>query len=57
MDKKVNTARIPEGKKRIMITLELDTIAKIEELASDNKRSVSNEIAVLIEEKYQAEKK
>ena len=57
MDKKVNTARIPEGKKRIMITLELDTIAKIEELASANKRSVSNEIAVLIEEKYQAEKK
>lgn len=57
MDKKVNTTRIPEGKKRIMITLELDTIAKIEELASDNKRSVSNEIAVLIEEKYQAEKK
>ena len=57
MDKKVNTTRIPEGKKRIMITLELDTIAKIEELASANKRSVSNEIAVLIEEKYQAEKK
>lgn len=57
MDKKVNTARIPEGKKRIMITLELDTIDKIEELANANKRSVSNEIAVLIEEKYQAEKK
>lgn len=57
MDKKVNTARIPEGKKRIMITLELDTIAKIEELANANKRSVSNEIAILIEEKYQAEKK
>ena len=33
MEKKPNTARIPKGKKRIMITLELEVIDKIEEVA------------------------
>ena len=56
MEKKTNTARIPEGKKRITITLELDVIDKIEEVAEKNMRTVSNEIAMLIKEKYMNEK-
>ena len=51
MEKKPNTARIPKGKKRIMITLELEVIDKIEEVAEKNMRTVSNEIAMLIKEK------
>ena len=56
MEKKPNTARIPKGKKRIMITLELEVIDKIEEVAEKNMRTVSNEIAMLIKEKYMREK-
>ncbi len=56
MEKKPNTARIPKGKKRIMITLELEVIDKIEEVAEKNMRTVSNEIAMLIKEKYMSEK-
>lgn len=56
MEKKPNTARIPKGKKRIMITLELEVIDKIEEVAEKNMRTVSNEIAMLIKEKYMNEK-
>ena len=52
MEKIPNTARIPEGKKRITITLELEVIDKIEEVAEKNMRTVSNEIAMLIKEKY-----
>ena len=56
MEKKPNTARIPKGKKRIMITLELEVIDKIEEVAEKNMRTVSNEIAMLIKEKYMRKK-
>lgn len=40
---------IPEGKKRIMITLEESLIEKIQQIAKDNRRKVSDEIAILIE--------
>ena len=56
MEKKPNTARIPEGKKRITITLELEVVDKIEQVAEKNMRTVSNEIAMLIKEKYMSEK-
>ena len=56
MEKKPNTARIPKGKKRIMITLELEVIDKIEEVAEKNMRTLSNEIAMLIKEKYMRSK-
>lgn len=46
------TARIPEGKKRITITLELEVLELIEQASKDNLRTVSNEIATLIKEKY-----
>lgn len=49
-------AGIPEGKSRIMITLEDKVLEKIKELAKNNKRTVSNEIAFLIEEKYMSNK-
>lgn len=47
---------IPEGKKRIAITLEIDLVEKIQEIAKKNRRNVSDEIAILIE-KYINEKK
>lgn len=46
------TTRIPEGKSRIMITLEDEVIEKIKLEAEKNMRTVSNEIAFLIKEKY-----
>lgn len=50
--KKGNTARIPEGKKRVVITLENDVVDTIQKVANENMRTVSNEIALLIKEKY-----
>jgi len=50
--KKGNTARIPEGKKRVVITLENDVVEAIQKVANKNMRTVSNEIALLIKEKY-----
>ncbi|MFR5643875.1 MAG: ribbon-helix-helix domain-containing protein [Clostridium paraputrificum] len=50
--KKGNTARIPEGKKRVVITLENDVVDTIQKIANKNMRTVSNEIALLIKEKY-----
>ena len=50
--KKVNTARIPEGKKRVVITLENEVVEAIQKIANENMRTVSNEIALLIKEKY-----
>ena len=50
--KKGNTARIPEGKKRVVITLENEVIEAIQKVANENMRTVSNEIALLIKEKY-----
>ncbi len=51
-NKKGNTARIPEGKKRVVITLENEVIETIQKVANENMRTVSNEIALLIKEKY-----
>ena len=51
-NKKGNTARIPEGKKRVVITLENEVIKTIQKVANENMRTVSNEIALLIKEKY-----
>lgn len=50
--KKGNTARIPEGKKRVVITLENDVVEAIQKVANENMRTVSNQIALLIKEKY-----
>lgn len=50
--KKGNTARIPDGKKRVVITLENDVVDTIQKIANENMRTVSNEIALLIKEKY-----
>ena len=50
--KKGNTARIPEGKKRVVITLENEVVEDIQKIANENMRTVSNEIALLIKEKY-----
>ena len=50
--KKGNTARIPEGKKRVVITLEIEVVEAIQKIANENMRTVSNEIALLIKEKY-----
>lgn len=50
--KKGNTAIIPEGKKRIVITLENEVLETIQKVANENMRTVSNEIALLIKEKY-----
>lgn len=50
--KKGNTARIPEGKKRVVITLENEVVKAIQKIANENMRTVSNEIALLIKEKY-----
>lgn len=47
---------IPEGKKRIAITLEVDLVNKIQEIAKKNRRNVSDEIAILIEKYVQEEK-
>ena len=52
INKKGNTARIPEGKKRVVITLENEVIETIQKVANENMRTVSNEIALLIKEKY-----
>jgi len=49
------TTRIPEGKSRIMITLEDNVIEKIKIEAEKNMRTVSNEIAFLIKEKYMSD--
>lgn len=46
------TTRIPEGKSRIMITLEDTVIDVIKKEAEKNMRTVSNEIAILIKEKF-----
>ena len=54
--KKGNTARIPEGKKRVVITLENDVVEAIQKVANENMRTVSNEIALLIKEKYMSTK-
>lgn len=54
--KKGNTARIPEGKKRVVITLENDVVEAIQKVANENMRTVSNEIALLIKEKYMSNK-
>lgn len=48
--KKGNTARIPEGKKRVVITLENEVVEAIQKIANENMRTVSNEIALLIKE-------
>ena len=50
--KKGNTARIPEGKKRVVITLKNEVVEAIQKIANENMRTVSNEIALLIKEKY-----
>ena len=50
--KKGNTARIPEGKKRVVITLKNEVVEAIQKIANENLRTVSNEIALLIKEKY-----
>lgn len=47
---------IPEGKKRIAITLEIDLVEKIQEIAKRNRRNVSDQIAILIEKYVQEEK-
>lgn len=47
---------IPEGKKRIAITLEVELVNKIQEIAKRNRRNVSDEIAILIEKYVQEEK-
>ncbi len=47
-----NTARIPKGKKRVMITLDEETIKLIKSVSEKNYRTVSSEIALLINEKY-----
>lgn len=47
-----NTTRIPEGKKRVVITLENEVLETIQKVANENMRTVSNEIALLIKEKY-----
>lgn len=49
-------AGIPEGKSRVVITLEDEVIEVIKKVASDNMRTVSNEIAILIKEKYMKDK-
>ena len=41
-NKKGNTARIPEGKKRVVITLENEVIEAIQKVANENMRTVSN---------------
>ena len=50
--KKGNTARIPEGKKRVVITLENEVVEAIQKIANENMRTISKEIALLIKEKY-----
>ncbi|XZM50697.1 DUF6364 family protein [Clostridium perfringens] len=50
-----STSRIPEGKTRIVITLEDEVIEKIKQVAEKNMRTVSNEIGYLIKEKYMNE--
>ena len=50
--KKGNTARIPEGKIRVVITLENEVVEAIQKIDNENMRTVSNEIALLIKEKY-----
>lgn len=52
----MSTTRIPEGKSRIMITLEDKVLEVIKKVASDNMRTVSNEIAILIKDKYMNDK-
>lgn len=47
---------IPKDKKRIMITLEIELIDKIKEIAKNNNKTVSEELALLIN-KYIDEKK
>lgn len=47
---------IPKDKKRIMITLEIELIDKIKEIAKNNNKTVSEELALLIN-KYINEKK
>ena len=39
---------IPKDKKRIMITLEIELIDKIKEIAKNNNKTVSEELALLI---------
>lgn len=51
-NKKGNTSRIPKGKKRVVITLENEIIEIIQKVANENMRTVSNEIALIIKEKY-----
>lgn len=49
IEKVVRNMAISEGKKRIMITLEEGLIEKIKQIAKNNRRRVSDEIAILIE--------
>lgn len=52
-----NTTRIPKGKKRVMITLDEKTLNLIKEASEKNYRTVSSEIALLINEKYGSKEK
>ena len=50
--KKVILHEYLKVKKRVVITLENEVVEAIQKIANENMRTVSNEIALLIKEKY-----
>lgn len=48
---------VKNDKKRIMITLDLETLSLIEDASKKNMRTISNELALLIKKEYGSKEK
>jgi|11_taG_2_1085331.scaffolds.fasta_scaffold182591_1 hypothetical protein len=45
-----------EKKIKKTYSIEVDTVKKLEELANDNKRKISNQLDIIIQDYYEAQK-